>query len=89
MGQQKPDHKQVTRIARAISRYLASRPDACDTVEGIAHWWLLRQRYEDALPRVAQALDFLVTTGEVTKLQGVGDVVMYRKRPAGDGSVLH
>lgn len=71
--------EQVTSTASAISRYLTSRPNACDTVEGIAKWWLVRQRYEDSLVTVQRALDYLESSGEIVKISVAGSKVMYRK----------
>ena len=71
--------EQVRNIASAINRYLTSRPDACDTIEGIARWWLVRQRYEDSLPLIQEALDLLESNGEVMKHPALGGKMMYRK----------
>lgn len=35
-----PQDAHLTEIAEAILRYLHSHPDAADTAEGIATWWL-------------------------------------------------
>jgi Fe2+ or Zn2+ uptake regulation protein len=35
-----PQDEHLTEIVEAILRYLHSHPDAADTVEGIAKWWL-------------------------------------------------
>lgn len=70
--------EQVRSVAGEISRYLTSKPDACDTVEGIG-WWLVWQRYEDSLPLIQEALDFLESSGEVTKQRALGGKLMYRK----------
>ncbi len=35
-----PREEHLTEIVDAILRYLDSHPDAADTVEGIAKWWL-------------------------------------------------
>lgn len=75
------DAEQVKDIASAISRYLTSRPDACDTIDGIARWWLARQRYEDSLLLVQEALDHLESSGEVLKLPMPGGKVAYRRLP--------
>lgn len=69
----------VKDVANAISRYLASRPNASETVDGVAKWWLLRQRYEDSVETVQRALEFLEAKGEVVRLPLSGGVVMYRK----------
>ena len=40
--------------------YLARHPDAQDTIEGIAEWWLLEQRIVRAIAEVKAALAELV-----------------------------
>ncbi len=52
--------EQVRTIADQIERYLAGRPDAADTLEGISRWWLTRLRLEEASGDVQRALDQLV-----------------------------
>lgn len=59
--------ERIDRVARDVARYLAAHPDATDTVDGIARWWLARQRYDDARDLVSAALDRLVERGLVQK----------------------
>jgi hypothetical protein len=62
----KPD-QDVQAVAADILRYLRSHPDAADTAEGIARWWLGGRRYEDNLARVLEAMPALVAEGLVEK----------------------
>ncbi len=71
--------QEVKDIADAICRYLASRPNASETIDGVAKWWLLRQRYDDSVESVQQALDFLEANGEVIRFCVSGGKVMYRR----------
>lgn len=64
-------------VANAIRRYISSRPNATETVEGVARWWLVRQRYEDSVEIVQQALNYLESSGKVTKLKVPGGKVVY------------
>jgi len=48
-------------IARAILRYLRTHPDAKDTLDGIAQWWLLREWTERRVAEIERAVTFLVT----------------------------
>lgn len=47
-------------VARAILAYLRENPEARDTLEGVAEWWLLDQKVDCELARVEKALDQLV-----------------------------
>lgn len=71
----------VDDTASAIERYLFSRPEAVETVDGIARWWLHRQRLEDSLELVQSALDELVHRGVVERLTMAGGTAMYRTAP--------
>ncbi|ARU26671.1 hypothetical protein [Cellvibrio sp. PSBB006] len=77
MIQAEPD--QIQSIAGIIRRYLSSCPEASETVEGIARWWLARQRYQDSLELVQHALDYLESQGQVEKVNASKGVVLYRK----------
>ena len=46
-----------------LSHYLWRHPNACDTAEGIARWWLLGARTSPPLPVVLSALDHLQALG--------------------------
>ncbi len=50
-----------------ILAYLSEHPDAADTPEGIAVWWMKRQRYEASVNLVTLALDELERRGSVDK----------------------
>lgn len=58
---------ELDRLAQEIRDYLSSHPNAADSLEGVTKWWLRRQRYEQALDKVRQALDHLVREGLVEK----------------------
>lgn len=47
-------------LAGEILRYLREHRQAADTPEGIARWWIKRQRLEDSILRVQSALNLLV-----------------------------
>lgn len=50
----------VDQLAGEILRYLGRHRSAADTAEGITQWWIKRQRLEDSLIWVQDALDRLV-----------------------------
>ena len=53
-----PVSRATTRIAKEILRYTKKNPEAADTAEGIALWWL-HSKYP--LAEVKEALDHLVS----------------------------
>lgn len=68
-------------IAHAILRYLNQHADAQDTLEGIAHWWLLHQVIEQHLPLVKQALADLVRQDLVLMHERRGTEARYGINP--------
>lgn len=67
--------------ARAILRYLAKRPKAKDTLEGIAQWWLRPERSKPALGDVARAVTFLLSEGFILETRRIGLPPYYRLNP--------
>lgn len=68
-------------VAQQIARYLEEHPNAADTLEGVVHWWLARQRYEDSVQTVEVALAWLVEQGLVTKQIAPGGQNVYSRAP--------
>ncbi len=52
--------KEKKEIARNILAYLADHPDAHDTLDGIAQWWLLERKIKCQTALVKGAIDELV-----------------------------
>lgn len=71
--------EEVYGVAQEIERYLANHPNAADTLPGIQRWWLLMQRYEQAVMQVQRALDYLETAGVVAKATGNNGRTIYRR----------
>ena len=69
----------VVEAADAIQRYLFVRPNAAETVDGVAEWWLARQRREDAVELARQALQYLEERGKVVRFHLAGGKVMFRR----------
>ncbi len=46
-----------------ILAYLRAHPNAADSVDGIADWWLSRQRHETGTEAIQEALTELVELG--------------------------
>ena len=59
------DEKQVLKVADEIKRYLHACPTASDSLNGIAGWWLVRQRINENLKLVEKALENLKEEGFV------------------------
>jgi hypothetical protein len=61
-----------TQVTREILAYLTEHPDAADTLEGIAEWWLLEQHIKCSLNHVQGAVDELVADGLLIKRSSEG-----------------
>ena len=73
---------EIERIAEEIQMYLFNHPNAADTLDGIARWWLTRQRYEEATTVVKKALENLIARGSVAQSIGANDIYIYSKGEA-------
>lgn len=72
-------------LANEIKGYLVNHPEASDSLEGIAKWWLVMQRYEVAMDKVQEALEHLVDEGEISKSSTtVGKIIYYSCNPKSD-----
>jgi Fe2+ or Zn2+ uptake regulation protein len=71
------EESRIAQLKDEILKYLGAHPQAADTVEGIANWWLPRQRYEEEIQKVQQALDDLVERGLVTKTTLADGTILY------------
>ena len=65
-------------VAETILRYVTAHPDACDSIEGICDWWLVRQRRDDTRNAVAAALKGLVAAGRMEASTGADGLTVYR-----------
>ena len=52
-------------LADEILRYLLEHPEAQDTIDGIADWWLTERRVRQGIAEVEAALRHLVKRGLV------------------------
>jgi hypothetical protein len=55
----------VEDLAAEILQYLRSHGSAADTAEGIAQWWIKRQRLEESMDQVQLALNYLVDKARI------------------------
>lgn len=81
-----PSDADAEKVAREILAYLARRPTACDTLEGILHWWLPRIRLEDATETVESALVLLEQRALIDRVSVPAGAVMYCRRGGAAGS---
>jgi hypothetical protein len=57
-------------LARAILEYLSRHPQAKDTREGIATWWLQQQQIEQAVRRISRVMEFLASRNFIIERRG-------------------
>jgi hypothetical protein len=62
-----------------VSRILKRSHNAADTIEGIS-WWFVRQEYEEALPKLKNAMAYLLNNGQIIERR-VADKVIYQAGP--------
>lgn len=67
-------------LEQAIRLYLAEHPEAMDTTEGIAEWWLMRQRIRVDLEALERALSRMTGEGVLEQI-GEGHLARYRLKP--------
>lgn len=65
----RPDDEivELSNVRNAINRYFQQYPQAADTVEGIAKWWLPQFGVNLPVESVLQALERMVEAGELNK----------------------
>ena len=64
-------------IAQDLLRYLIEHPQAQDTLEGIAEWWIPDRRIESRTSKIREVLDELVAAGLILERQGPDSRVRY------------
>lgn len=68
---------EIKKLADEIAAYLRDGEQIADTLEGIARWWIMRQRLQEGQRKVAQAMDYLCAQGLVTMRKLPDGVVLY------------
>ncbi len=76
---------QIEKIANEISRYLEQHQFAADTLEGICHWWITRQRIEEDQKRVLAALEYLMEQQKLSCRQLPDGTILYSGSSLGEG----
>lgn len=67
-------------LKEQILRYLESHPDAADSPEGIAMWWIPQQRQKESVAKVSEVLELLVDDGVIQKKELKDGRVIYTGR---------
>jgi hypothetical protein len=73
-----PVIKEKNQIAHDILVYLSKHPDAQDTLEGIAEWWLLEQVITYHMAAVKEVLAELVDRELVLEIKSADSRIRYR-----------
>ena len=58
--------KKCENLSNVILNYLKRNPDAGDTLEGIALWWVEQEKIDNTVEEVAKALKMLVRKGLIS-----------------------
>ena len=67
--------------APEILDYLARKPNAQDTIEGILHWWVLDAYIQKWAPKIAETVAQLVEQGFLEQKRSADGNVFYRVSP--------
>ena len=65
-------------LTYTIMNYLHRTPEACDTLEGIANWWLRFERMEQGVDEIMVALEDMVKKGLIVRQEVQGGEPCYR-----------
>ena len=77
---------EIEQIAEELLRYLSLNVAAKDTKEGIAKWWIARQRIAESLKAVDAALALLIERGEVLETTLADGTKVYGRREPSNNS---
>ena len=64
----------VDELAGLVLGYLRDHPDAADTLQGVAEWWIPRQQIRVDVMNLQRALGHLVARGLVEEVGSAGPV---------------
>ena len=73
------DERRILEAAAAIKRYLTTRPNAADTLEGRHHFWIDWGGQTESIAITAEALKLLVTE-EFLEQKNIGPRAIWRLR---------
>jgi hypothetical protein len=73
-------------LTAAVVDYLRDHPEAGDTVEGMAHWWMYRQRLVRVRETIERVCEQLVAHGVLVRRVGADGEVIYYAATYPDGA---
>lgn len=76
MNAKNPD---IDAVAASVHRYLLDHPNAADTLEGVAQWWLSGDAGHEWLSKVQRAIEQLVSRGEMVRRTLRDGTVIYER----------
>ena len=65
-------------LDQQILEYLEAHPQACDTVEGVAKWWVMSQQVAETVLAVRGALGRLKQEGLVEEFRSADGQTLYK-----------
>ena len=71
----------IQSLAQEIARYLQGREQIADTLDGIVHWWILRQRLHEERRKVERAMAYLYRQGIISMRSLPDGRTLYIGRP--------
>ena len=78
---EEPETAEAWDVARQILRYLEQYPEAKDTADGIAQWWLRREGSERSRRDVERAVTWLCSQGLSLETRRLGVPPYYQRNP--------
>lgn len=84
MSNQRPTEPDFDAVANEILHYLKRFPNAAETMDGIASWWIPRQRIHEKREIVERAVQKLVRQGRMQVTHIAGGVDVYRAIAKGE-----
>jgi hypothetical protein len=76
-----PANPSLSSPAPEILSYLATHPEAQDTIEGILHWWVLDSCIRSWAPKITETVALLVDQGFLEEKPSSDGHVFYRVSP--------
>jgi hypothetical protein len=72
--------------AEALLAYWSTNPDAMDSVQGIAQWWLMSSSGRLSMPEIERALNVLIERGLVVRRTLADGTEVYARQAMSPGA---